>query len=190
VAFANDPRVVSLTIANGVHPIPFQRALAAGGAQTEASQYMLWLRRPDSHEILAENNFERLIGFIGAKMDTSWLTGAVLDEYRRAWDGPETLNAMVNWYRATRLKIPEPGKPLAPDEIPDFPADLMRVRVPHMLIWGMGDVALLPESRDGLAEFCDSLEMHEITQADHWVVHQKPEEVATLIRDFVTRIEG
>ena len=35
------PELVSgLIIINGVHPVPFQRELAAGGAQTEASQYI------------------------------------------------------------------------------------------------------------------------------------------------------
>jgi len=190
VAFANDPRIVSLTIANGVHPAPFQRELAKGGAQSEASQYMNWLRRPDSHEILAANDFEKLIGFIGAHMDASWLTGAVLEEYKRAWAGPETLDAMVNWYRASGIVIADPGKPLPTDKVPVFDAERMRVRVPHLLIWGMGDVALLPESRDGLAEYCDSLEVHQIAEADHWVVHQKPDEVARLIRDFAIRVEG
>ncbi|MEL7154642.1 MAG: alpha/beta fold hydrolase, partial [Pseudomonadota bacterium] len=44
--FTRDPRIASLTIANGVHPVPFQREIATGGAQCEASQYMNWLRTP------------------------------------------------------------------------------------------------------------------------------------------------
>ena len=66
----------------------------------------------------------------------------------------------------------------------------MKVRVPHLLIWGMGDTALLPESHDGLEEFCGELEIHEFPDADHWIVHQKPAEVASLIRDFIARVDG
>ena len=187
LAFAADPRVASLTIANGVHPIPFQRELAKGEAQSTASQYMNWLRRPDSHEKLAANEFERLIGFFSEGMEMGWLSGDVLTEYKRVWQGPDVLDAMVNWYRASPLVIAEPGRPLAEDQIPALPADRMRVRVPHMLIWGLGDKALLPESHEGLEAFCASLEIHEFPDADHWIVHQKPDEVAGLIREFIAR---
>lgn len=190
VAFSADPRVASLTIANGVHPIPFQRELARGGDQTEASQYMTWLRRPESTEILAANDFEGLIGFFKKGMDMSWLSGEVEAEYKRVWQGPEVLNAMINWYRASPLIVPEPGQRVVPADLPSLPAGRMKVRVPHLLIWGMGDKALLPESHDGLEEFCDSLEIHEFPDADHWIVHQKPAEVAGLIREFVGRVDG
>ena len=60
----------------------------------------------------------------------------------------------------------------------------MRIRPPHLLIWGMGDTALLPESREGLDDLCDDLTVREIADADHWVIHQKPDEVAAMIRDF------
>ena len=63
-----------LIILNGVHPIPFQRALARGGAQTEASQYIQFLRRPDSHDILAANDLEKMSLFFSAKMGSDWLT--------------------------------------------------------------------------------------------------------------------
>ena len=189
VAFTGDPRVASLTIANGVHPIPFQRELAKGGAQTQASQYMTWLRRPESTEILAADDFERLIGLFKKGMDMSWLSGAVEAEYKRVWQGPEVLDAMINWYRASPLVVPEPGQSVASADLPALPAERMKVRVPHLLIWGMGDTALLPESHDGLEEFCDDLEIHEFPDADHWIAHQKPAEVAALIGDFVARMD-
>ena len=48
------PALVShLVILNGVHPAPFQRELAAGGAQTRASQYIHWLRREGAAAALA-----------------------------------------------------------------------------------------------------------------------------------------
>ncbi|MGC1506483.1 MAG: alpha/beta fold hydrolase, partial [Sulfitobacter sp.] len=40
--------VEKLIIMNGVHPVPFQRALAKGGAQAEASQYIHYLRSEGS----------------------------------------------------------------------------------------------------------------------------------------------
>lgn len=187
IAFTGDPRVASLTIANGVHPVPFQRELAKGGAQSEASRYMTWLRGPDSHTALAANDFEKLVAFLTKGMEMAWFTPEVQAEYKRVWQNADVVNAMVNWYRASPLVVAEPGVPAAQADLPALPHDRMKVRVPHMLIWGLGDKALLPETHDGLETFCDHLEIHEFADADHWITHQKPTEIAGLIRDFTAR---
>lgn len=185
-AFAYDPRIATLTIMNGVHAVPFQRAIATGGPQCTASQYINWLRRPGSEDVLAADNFSKLASFFAEGMDMSWMTGAVLDEYRAAWGDADRLRAMVNWYRASPLVVGAPGAPLPPDQIPNLPEDRMHVRVPHLLLWGEGDKALLPESRSGLDEFCSDLTVREIPGTDHWLHHQKPTEVAEHLRAFVT----
>jgi len=185
LSFTRDPRIKSLTILNGVHPIPFQDQLAAGGAQTEASQYMNWLREPGSEEVLAANGFEKLVGFFAENMDMEWLSGPRLEEYKAAWSGETTLRSMVNWYRATPLIVPKPGEVVPMDDRIPMPRDAMRVVVPHLVIWGTGDTALLPETRDGVRELADDLRMVEIADADHWLHHQKPALVARHIKEFL-----
>lgn len=175
-------RMARLIIVNGVHPIPFQRELARGGAQTEASQYITWLRNPAADEVLAADDYARLLQAFSANMDMSWLAGDVLAQYKQAWSGPGTLRGMINWYRASPLVVPKPGE-MAPD-LPDLPVDAMRIRPKHLLIWGEGDTALLPESRAGLDDLCDDLTVRTFPDADHWIIHQKPDEVAALIADF------
>ena len=70
------PHLVSrLIIMNGVHPAPFQRALATGGAQTAASQYIPWLRGDGAEDILAADDFAKLQALFAAHMDMSWLAG-------------------------------------------------------------------------------------------------------------------
>lgn len=190
LVFSRDPRIASLTIANGVHPVPFQRAIATGGAQCTASQYMNWLRNPKSEEVLAANGFEKLAGLFAENMDMSWMTGERLEEYKAAWGDVDTLRCMVNWYRATALVVGTPGKALRPDEIPDMPRDRLMVTVPHLLIWGDGDTALLPESTDGLEEFCTAgLIRSTVPGTDHWLCHQEPEAVASMIREFVGDVD-
>lgn len=186
--FSRDPRIASLTIANGVHPVPFQREIATGGPQCAASQYMNWLRKPESQDILAANGFTKLAGFFAEGMDMSWMTPPVLEEYRAAWKDANTLRCMINWYRATPLIVGKPGQPLSKDQLRPIPKEHVMVTVPHQLIWGKGDTALLPESTKGLEEFCTAgLTRHEIPDTDHWICHQKPDEVAALIRDFVSQ---
>ena len=76
-----------------------------------------------------------------------------------------------------------PGVPIT--DLPAFDASRLQVRCPHLLIWGQDDTALLPEATEGLEEFCADLTRIEIGGADHWLHHQKPAEVATVIRDWM-----
>ncbi len=171
-----------LIIANGVHPVPFQRALAKGGAQAASSQYILYLRRPDSHEKLAANNYEKMIDFFAARMSFDWLTGDRLEEYKTEWARPGRLNTMINWYRASPLQVPPEGQTI--ESLPEWPKEKLMVNCPHLLIWGLGDRALLPEATEGLEEFAPDLTRIEMDGVDHWLCHQKPAEVASHILNW------
>lgn len=168
-----------LIIMNGVHPVPFQRAMAAGGAQSEASQYINYLRRSGSEDRLSANDFEGLLKLFSAKMDLSWMSGDTLKSYKREWAREGRLGAMINWYRASPLKVADPGVPL--EGLPDFPMEKLMVRCPHLLVWGADDTALLPVSTEGLEEVAPDLTRIEIADADHWLHHQKPGDVADAI---------
>jgi pimeloyl-ACP methyl ester carboxylesterase len=175
--------VERLIIMNGVHPVPFQRAMAAGGAQTEASQYIHYLREPGSEERLAADNCAKLMSLFSAKMDLGWLTDELRADYLREWQREGRLKTMIHWYRASPLRVAEPGVPIT--DLPELPLDRLQVRCPHLLIWGRDDRALLPEATAGLEEFAPDLTRVEIAGADHWLHHQKPEAVAKAILDWM-----
>ena len=175
--------VERLIVLNGVHPVPFQRAMAAGGAQTQASQYIHFLRSEGAEAALAAGNFDKLRRLFAAHMDMSWLEGARLQAYLHEWARPGRLTGMLNWYRASPLKVAHPGRPIT--NLPDFPIDRLHVRCPHLLIWGADDTALLPEATEGLEDFCADLTRIELAGADHWLHHQKPREVAQAIRNWI-----
>ena len=175
------PDLVSrLIIANGVHPVPFQRAMASGGAQSEASQYINFLRRDDSHDLLAANDF--------AKMDTGWLTDEARAAYLVEWSRPGRLKSMIHWYRASPLRIAEPGSPLT--DLPVLPAERLMVRCPHLLLWGERDTALLPESTAGLAEFAPDLTRVTLPDLDHWLIHQDPQTIADAVIAWLGKIQS
>jgi len=165
-----------LIILNGVHPVPFQRALATGGPQAEASQYINFLRRDDSHEILAANDFEKMDQMFSARMDFAWRDDARMQAYRTEWARPGRLKTMIHWYRASPLRVADPGQPIT--DLPEFRTEKLMVRCPHLLIWGEDDTALLPEATEGLEEFAPDLTRISIPGTDHWLCHQKPAEVA------------
>lgn len=182
------PRLVErLIIMNGVHPVPFQRAVAAGGAQTEASQYINALRCTGSEDQLAADDFAYLLELFSAKMDLSWLDAETVAAYKREWGRPGRLRAMTNWYRASPLRVARPGEPLA--DLPELPPERLQVRCPHLLIWGTDDTALLPVCTEGLEDFAPDLTRVEIKGADHWLHHQKPVAVAKAILTWLDGAE-
>lgn len=178
-------QVEKLIIMNGVHPAPFIRALAAGGAQAEASQYITFLRADGSEDRLAKDDFALLIKMFSAKMDMSWFDAETMTAYKTEWARPGRMHGMVNWYRASNFHVPEPGKTLS--DLPDPDTDKFSVHCPHLLIWGQDDAALLPEATEGLEDYAADLTRVEIAGADHWLHHQKPDEVARIIQDWLAR---
>ncbi|MEX2520500.1 MAG: alpha/beta hydrolase [Paracoccaceae bacterium] len=184
LAFSRPRLMERLIILNGAHPIPFQRALAAGGAQSAASQYFHYLRDERAEARLSADGYARLEQLFADGMDLAWLSGARRAAYMEAWSRPGALNGMLNWYRATPLQVADPGAPLAPERLIPFNPARLRVKMPHLLVWGAGDTALLPEASAGLEVLCDRLTRVSIEDADHWLHHQKPDEVAALIAGF------
>jgi pimeloyl-ACP methyl ester carboxylesterase len=179
------PDLVSrLIIANGVHPVPFQRALASGGAQAAASQYILALREEDSEVGLRTDEFAGLRALFSANMDLGWLRGDRLARYQAEWSRPGRLRGMVNWYRASPLQIAALGAPIP---MPDLPLHRLHVPQPHLLVWGANDTALLPEATEGLEEFAPQLTRTEIQGCDHWLHHQKPQALAEAILSWTAQ---
>lgn len=176
--------VSELIIANGVHPIPFQRELARGEEQSAASQYIDFLRRPGSEDILAADGFSKLHDLFSANMDLSWLSGDKLRAYQAAWQGPERLRTMIHWYRASPLAVAKPGEPIT--DLPPMPADRMQVICPHLLIWGDGDTALRPETTQGLEALAPRLTRRVIPGADHWLLHTHAQDAARIILDWTS----
>jgi len=176
-----------LIILNGVHPVPFQRAMASGGAQSAASQYINFLRSNGSEDKLSADSFAKLLQLFSAHMDMSWLEGETLQAYTAEWSRPGRMTGMVNWYRASPLQVAAPGVPIT--DLPDMDPARLQVTCPHLLIWGTGDTALLPESRAGLEDFAADLTVIELDGVDHWLHHQAPGQIAEAVLGWLeTRV--
>lgn len=194
MSFMAPQKIASFTVCNGVHPVPFQKALADDPEQRAASQYIRFLRRDDSAKILTENNCERLQQMMARGFDGGrWITDDIRKGYLKAWQQPGAMEAMVSWYKATPLVVPEMDAAVMSEQRAALAAidlDRVRVRMPHQVIWGLRDTALLPSARKGLDALCDDLTLHEFPDADHWIIHQKPTEVTALIASFIEKHAG
>jgi epoxide hydrolase 4 len=185
-AIAAPARVSRLAVINGVHPGPFQRAQIEDDAQRRASSYIHYLRDPRAEERLSANGFEKLVGMLtGFGRPQPWLTPERRAAYVEAWSAPGALTGMLNWYRASPLLVPQPGEAVDPAKVMKLDPAQFRVRMPHLVIWGMDDPALLPVSRATLPDYCDDLTVREVAGADHWVVHQRTDAVIGHLRDFL-----
>jgi pimeloyl-ACP methyl ester carboxylesterase len=103
-------------------------------------------------------------------------------QYLAAWSQPGALTGGLNYYRAAGVGPPTPeGAPAR-----SFGAPSSRtVTVPTLVIWGERDSALLTGNLDGLEAFVPNLTIKRVPDGSHWVIHEQPELVNRLVRDFL-----
>lgn len=184
-AAAHPERLDRLIIINAPHPVTFARELRDNPAQQQASAYMNLFRSDKAERVLAEDNYARLQRMT---LDV-WAAngGVVTAEDRRAyldaWSQPGALTGGLNYYRASPLHPPEAAAARAPAL--DLAPEAFRVRVPTLVIWGERDHALLTGNLDGLEAHVEQLRVVRIPEGSHWVVHEQPGRIASLIREFL-----
>jgi len=168
LAVQQPPLMQRLVIVNSPHPGTFLRELRHNPAQQQASAYMSFFCRDDAAALLAQNDYARLWqAFAGA----DWLSDELKDRYRAVWRA--SLQGGLNYYRASPLRPPTAGD--ASLTTLQLPAELVTVRVPTRVVWGMDDHALLPGLLDGLEEFVPGLHVTRVPGASHWIVHERPQ---------------
>lgn len=176
--------VERLIIINSPHPWIFMRELKRNPEQQKASQYMLLFREQNAEQKLAANNFQWLWQFTYEGMLTrGYITAADREAYLQAWRQPGAVTGMLNWYRATPLRPPASGQDGS--VLPDLDAKNFTVRVPTLVLWGMKDMALVPENIEGLDHVVSDLTLIKIPKAGHWVLEQYPEDANAAIESYL-----
>ncbi|MGN6820315.1 MAG: alpha/beta fold hydrolase [Sphingomonas sp.] len=184
MAALNHPdRVARLIIVNAPHPFIFQKSLFDDLAQREASQYITAFRNPE---------FEKYVDGIGLSQffDGSFMRHTdfekVKDEkpiYLDQWGQPGAMTAMLNWYRASAVQVP------AMDATPERPAFLdgpfPPLKMPTLVIWGMGDKALLPVQLEGLEPLVPDLTLKKLDGVGHFAPWEAPEAVTGAMREWL-----
>lgn len=175
-----------LAIINSPHPGTFLRELKTNPAQQAASAYMNFLVRPDAERLLAQDDYRRLWEFLtnskSGPASPAWLTDDVRDQYRQVWDAG--LTGGCNLYRASPLRPPDEGDPAA--AAVDLPRDMLTVSLPTLVIWALDDIALPPVLIDGLDGYVERLTVETVAGASHWIVHEKPQLIASFLQQFLT----
>jgi len=175
-----------LIIINSPHPAVFARELLNNPDQQKASQYMLMLRSAEAERILSENNFARLTDVL-VQFGSQWeMSEKHRLKYIEAWSQPGALTGSLNYYRASPLYPPTSQNDQEQiKSILNLPKEMLTVKVPTLVIWGEQDRALLTGNLDGLEEYIEDLTVKRIPDGTHWVIHEQPELVNSLIREFI-----
>ncbi len=179
-------RVPRAIIANAPHPAVFQELLYTDPEQRKASQYMRGFRDRANDRLVEEQ------GLAGILMqEVNWdRPGAMEAEERDAllaeWQDRDAAFAMLNWYRASPIDIPDPD---APYELPDgfSPPQLPRLTIPTLVIWGMQDLALPPANLRGLDAHVLELDIVEVPESGHFVPWEAPDRVNSAMETFLDR---
>jgi pimeloyl-ACP methyl ester carboxylesterase len=106
------------------------------------------------------------------------LTPAELDYYTRAYQRTG-FHGGVSWYRNIDRNV---------DRLPEV--GNTKLHLPSLMITAEWDPAIPPALAAGMPELCSDLEMHMIEGCGHWTQQEKPEELSTLMLDWLTRRFG
>lgn len=185
-ASAHPDRVSRLVIANGIHPVCFQRALINDAGQRAASQYFHKLRADGAASLMVEDNYRRTMNMLEGFSKADWMTPEIKADFIQAWSRPGAMQAMLHWYSSSPIVVPRPDEQITTAPLLDIDPQRVMVRMPHLVIWGEADEALRPVCLNGLDEFAPDLTVKRIPDAGHWILHEKPDVVAAAIRAFVS----
>ncbi|TMJ17480.1 MAG: alpha/beta hydrolase [Alphaproteobacteria bacterium] len=183
-ALKHPDRVRRLAIVNAPHPLIFQKTLIEDSAQRAASQYIRAFRNPAMEQGIAAMGYEAFFArTFASHADISRLPPEERQAYLDDWSQPGAMTAMLNWYRASEIVVPEPGEEAGAPAWTLLP--FPHVTQPTLVVWALKDVALLPIQLEGLDALVDDLRIVTVPDAGHFVPWEQPGPVIAAIRDFV-----
>jgi pimeloyl-ACP methyl ester carboxylesterase len=183
-ALRADPRLIQLAIVNAPHPVIFQKSLIESPEQRAASQYISAFRAPGFQRMVEAKGFDWFFDTTFARhVDVTRIPDEEKRQYIADWSQPGAFNAMLNWYRGSRVVVPPQGVtvPLPDWLLRAFP----KIAVPTLVIWGMEDAALLPLQLEGLDELVDDLTIVCLSDVGHFAPWEAGDEVASALKPFL-----
>jgi len=182
-ALQNPGRIARLIILNAPHPLVFQRSMFDGSGQRAASQYIRAFRNPEIDKFIERIGIEGFFDTTFVQHADAALLAQEKPFYIDQWSQPGAMTAMLNWYRASSIIVPETGEDAERPAWLDAP--FPPVTQPTLVIWGMGDKALLPVQLDELPALVSDLTLVKIEDAGHFVPWEKPVPVNAAMRDWL-----
>jgi pimeloyl-ACP methyl ester carboxylesterase len=165
--------VERLAILNAPRADSFAGYLARHPVQALMSSYVAGFQLPVLPELaLRAGDFALLRAALESNSRPGTFSEEEIAVYRSAWAMPGALTTMLNWYRALGLARRREAR---------------RIRVPTLVVWGDRDFALQAGLAEASAAACDDAEVVHVADAGHWIQHEEPDRVTTLLLAFLQR---
>lgn len=172
VAALYPQRIEKLVILDAPYPAVFSSVLRSNPAQRRKSSYIFTFQLLFLPErMLSKENWQRLVGMMQKTSPPGTFTPSDFERYRAAWSQPGAITAMLNWYRAL-LRRPF-----------SLPAN-QRLPMPVLILWGAKDFALGLELAQASLPFCANGKLVVLDDANHWVQHEKADQVTPMLIEF------
>jgi pimeloyl-ACP methyl ester carboxylesterase len=171
VALHHPQLLQQLVIINMPHPEVFNQTLKTNLAQMLHSSYAGFFQLRFLPELsIRAFDFALLERSLLKTSTKGTFSKEDVATYKKAWRQPHALTAMINWYRAYKYNtLPTSGI----------------LQLPVLLIWGRKDQFLLPEMAQKSINKCTAGKLVMVEDATHWIHHEQPHLVNTLIHDFI-----
>jgi len=183
LALRQPDKVRRLVVVNAGHTHVLRRLWAdPESVQSQRSRYMLAFRSPRGEELVSRDDFAGFrANILEPGVAAGFLGEADVAAYLEAWRRPGAIKAGLDYYRANRTGPNQDRGPVPPPEKEG------RVAVPTLVIWGGRDEYFDTEANLGaLPALVPDLRVEPFPDNDHWIVHQRSDDVSALIRAFAS----
>ncbi len=169
VAGRHPGRLASLTILSRPHPSSFRRALLEeDGDQKHRSRHHRAFLDPETGRMLLEENGRRL----RERLAGQGVPDDAIEQHMGVLGSPEAIEATLAWYRS--------NKGLA--------ADIGKIAVPTLYIWGDDDATVGPDAAHGTGEFVSAAYGLEVLPGvGHFVMDQAARKATDLMLAHIAK---
>lgn len=166
-------RVGKLAVMNAPHPDIWARQAIRHPSQAVRSSYALFFQLPIAPELtLRAFDHAAARALLVSSSRPGTFSQAELNHYMASWSRPRRLTAMLNYYRAFARR--------------DAVASPARIAPETLIVWGENDVALERHLATASLELCDNGALESLG-ATHWLHHEEPNRVSSILADFLSR---
>ncbi|WP_162054315.1 alpha/beta fold hydrolase [Pontibacter pamirensis] len=160
-----------LIILNMPHPEVMHQELRTNPKQLLMSWYTGFFQLPMLPEAYCRAfNFKALEKSMMLTANEGTFSKAEIKCYKVAWQQPQALTTMINWYRAYKYKTLYVSR---------------EVTVPTLMLWGRKDTFLSDTMAQPSIAKCTNGQLVFMDNATHWLHHEKPDEVNSFIYEFI-----